>query len=410
MKSAEQLSGSVIWIIAPFADFEMTNSNRFLYIARRISLKGSNVTFLTSSFDHYKKKKKFKPKNIGINVVFIYEPGYSKNVSIRRIFSHSIFDLCLFIYSLYTNIFKNSPNYIYCAIPHNFGAVFMGIISRLFGIKFILDIHDTWPENFLSVHALKKWQTPFYLVWKEAANFAIRIANNVFAESIRYAKRANSVRKHIRQSAARCVYLGGDIKYYSEVRSNLKIPRFVEKGSHRFVYAGNLGRNYDLELVIKVFSKLQLSYPDAWIVFLGGGERELELRTLANTSNINSWFSGFINHSDLIGILRKMDYGINSFAAGGNVAYSYKLNDYLLAGLPVINSLAGEVWRFVDYYSLGFNYKAGDVDELFRVLNESCSNPNRMKFVQNICYFASQNLDWNHTYQPIFQALSQNLV
>jgi len=402
MKSTSRYSNLSIWIIAPFSHFD---SNRFLHIARSISDRGYDVTFFTSIFNHYKKKKKdiSQPVN-GIKFKFIYEPGYFKNVSIRRLLSHGIFDIYLLFSCIKVIVVSGSPNSIYCAIPHNFASVFIGILSKFTRSKFIVDIHDTWPESILSVYALKKWLVPFYHIWKFAASVGIRLADVVFAESQKYAERADAVRLPHQQSPANCVYLGGDLSYYAQANEDVQLPTEIEEATKRFVYVGNLGVNYDLESVIKVFARLKKYYPKACLVFLGGGEQESKLRGMARDFGINAWFSGFIEHKDLVSILSKMDYGINSFASGGNVAYSYKLNDYLLVGIPVINNLPGEAWSLVDQFGLGYNYKAGYDSELLNVLCCACKDPSG-KFSENVLSFASSHLDWHKTYEPILREL-----
>ena len=394
-------------MISPFTRFDRSSDSvgRFLFIAQSASAAGFDVTFFTSKFDHLLKTDKIKPDMAGINFEFVYEPGYSKNVSIQRLFSHVIFSWFLLVRTFFSLIYKGCPESIYCAIPHNLTAVLMGTIARIFKIKFIVDVHDTWPENILSVYQLKRWQKPIFYTWKLLADIAICMADSVVAESIKYAERANTVRRRLRQEPAMAIYLGGDITYYQEAISKIQLPLWIEMGCPKFVYAGSLGVNYDIETLIESFCRLKPEYPDARLILLGGGECEVTLRTLANALNGNTWFSGFIEHADLVALLRQMDYGLNSFAAGGNVAYSYKLNDYLLAGLPVINSLNGESRELIQRHNMGFNYTAGNSNELLNVLRQACCNQNIEQLRENVRAFASENLDWHRTYQPIFTQL-----
>ena len=396
-----------LWIISPFTRFDRSSNQvgRFLFIAQSASTAGFDVTFFTSKFDHLLKTDKLKPNIAGINFNFIYEPGYSKNVTIERLFSHVIFSWLLLVRIFFTVIFKGRPGSVYCAIPHNLAAVLVGTITRIFRIKFVVDVHDTWPENILSVYQLKRWQKPIFYSWKLLADIAISMADTVVVESINYAERANTVRRRLRQKPAMAIYLGGDINYYQEVVSKIQLPPGIEEGCPKFVYAGSLGVNYDLDIVIETFCRLIPEYPDARLVFLGGGERESLLRTLAEGLNGNIWFSGFIDHADLVALLRQMDYGLNSFATGGNVAYSYKLNDYLLAGLPVINSLSGESRELIRRHHMGFNYEAGNSNELLDSLRQACCYQNIEHLRENVRGFASENLDWHRTYQPIFNEL-----
>ena len=396
-----------IWIISAFTRFDQnsTHAGRFLFIAQSVEKEGYDVTFYTSQFDHLLKKNKVPPKTENIKFVFVYEPGYAKNLSFKRIVSHLIFSVGLSLHIFVTLLLKERPQSIYCALPHNLGAVFIGTLSKIFHIKFITDIHDTWPENILSVYKLKTWQKPFYYTWKSIADLAIYLSDSIFAESNRYAERANGVRIRYRKSLAKAVYLGGDGEYYEMAKGKVQLPASIEKAFPKFVYAGSLGLNYDLVMVLKTFSKFNRVYPKSWLVLLGGGECEADLRRFAESLHSNIWFSGYIDHVSLVQILRKMDFGINSFAAGGNVAYSYKFNDYILAGIPVINSLGGEIKDLIGQYGIGYNYTAGNAKELYGALESAHLNKNAKTLSKNVRRFSSAHLNWHKTYQPIFKEL-----
>jgi glycosyltransferase involved in cell wall biosynthesis len=50
------------------------------------------------------------------------------------------------------------------------------------------------------------------------------------------------------------------------------------------------------------------------------------------------------------------------------VAVPYKAGEYLASGLPLINSLNGEMLRLIKEYDCGLNYKAGNPDSLLFVM------------------------------------------
>lgn len=105
-----------IWIVAPFTSIEENNlRNRFVYLANLLSERGFKITLFTSSFSHFKKSQ-INQNQVNFDnfkILFINEPGYSKNVSFQRIFSHWRF----------TKNFKeivrelDPPDLIYAAYP-----------------------------------------------------------------------------------------------------------------------------------------------------------------------------------------------------------------------------------------------------------------------------------------------------
>jgi len=54
------------------------------------------------------------------------------------------------------------------------------------------------------------------------------------------------------------------------------------------------------------------------------------------------------------------DIAINSFRRGTRVAYSYKFNDYISAGLPVVNNVMGETAGLIEKYKMGLNFNYSD--------------------------------------------------
>ncbi len=103
-----------IVIIAEFCgDFSQTDNGRFLFLANMLS-KDNDVEIITSSFFHATKKHRIKvQKEWDFDVTFIDEPGYTQNVSIKRIISHRIWGKKLLRYLKS----RRKPDVIYCAVP-----------------------------------------------------------------------------------------------------------------------------------------------------------------------------------------------------------------------------------------------------------------------------------------------------
>ena len=112
-----------ILIISEFCeDFSQTDNDRFLYLAKMLAGvvgdeadPGDTVELVTSSFYHYAKKNRRKPAYPWpFRITFIEEPGYPRNVCLKRFYSHHIWG---------KNVVKylekrgQKPDVIYCAVP-----------------------------------------------------------------------------------------------------------------------------------------------------------------------------------------------------------------------------------------------------------------------------------------------------
>ena len=67
-----------------------SNNSRFVYIAKLLAMsKNNNVEIITSDYNHTKKEKFNKIGKLdGVKITACHEPGYPKNVCLKRFNSH----------------------------------------------------------------------------------------------------------------------------------------------------------------------------------------------------------------------------------------------------------------------------------------------------------------------------------
>lgn len=106
-----------ILIIANFVTLPWENGNsRFTYIINLIDKEKYDVELITSSFWHENKIQREQSEEalkLDYNITLIKEPGYKKNVSLTRFYSH---------YKFAQNVKKyletiDKPDIIYTAVP-----------------------------------------------------------------------------------------------------------------------------------------------------------------------------------------------------------------------------------------------------------------------------------------------------
>ena len=120
--------------------------SRFRYIGDFLSDAGYQVDLITTTFQHWEKAQRdidaIKKEDYKFRLKFIYEPGYRKNIDLRRIRSHSIAAKNL------TRLLHEEGDYdlIYCEIPPNDVALAAAEYAKEKGIPFVPDVNDLWPE------------------------------------------------------------------------------------------------------------------------------------------------------------------------------------------------------------------------------------------------------------------------
>ena len=140
-----------ILIVAHFiATPEEKGNDRFSYISKELALRYNdkyNVELLTSSFSHSRKRQRVFDKErqeVPYQISLIYEPGYKKNVSLERFYSHYIFAQNVKKY-LKT---RKHPDLVFCSVP----SLDVADVCRKYALKnkipFVIDIQDLWPEAF----------------------------------------------------------------------------------------------------------------------------------------------------------------------------------------------------------------------------------------------------------------------
>ena len=125
------------------------NNSRFVYLAKLLAKnKKNNIEIITSDFSHSQKKHFSKVGQIdNIKITVCHEPGYQKNVSLKRFYSHKI--LSKNVKKYLTK--RQKPDIVYSSVPSLDVAKVCADYCHDNCIKFIVDIQDLWPEAFKMV-------------------------------------------------------------------------------------------------------------------------------------------------------------------------------------------------------------------------------------------------------------------
>lgn len=362
-------------LIAPFFNHESIN-NRPMMVAGVLSSFGP-IEVITTDFDHQVKKKKDK---ISINenfiISYIKTLPYKSNKSFKRFLSHILFSFKTMIY--YIKI-RNNYDIIYLTLPLNFTA-FMILLFK--GNKIVIvDVIDIWPDVLPFNYRIKLLLFPLFYLWKKlyvysikSSDYLLTVSEHFFYESI---KHFTKDKKH-----AKRIYI-----------ASKEIERISYEGSDiiNIVYVGNIGHLYDFESLIEA-----LSIPDLRnkyrLNIIGDGDKakwlisELEKRKIDFTN-----FGCVYERKRLSEILSSSEIGFNGYV-NTEATFSYKASTYFSAGLPIINSMHGDLFKLVEAKDLGYNYVGGDAQSLVKCLRSI--NMDRLRQMsENSRLFFKEELD-----------------
>ena len=391
-----------VWIIAPFSSIGTVGvRNRFQYLANRLHNEGMNITLFTSNFSHEKKSHISSDivKEYPYKVKLIHEPGYKKNVSVKRMLSHIKFGN-----NLKKEINKmEKPDVIYAAYPTLSASYVAGKYAKKNNIPFIIDVQDTWPES-ISVAIDTEKLIVRILMWPftKFANKIYRMADIVFGVSETYIKRANVKGTKCKEFIP--VYIGTELKKFDDVNCS---GDGINKGQDDIwiTYIGTLSHSYDIDTAVKTFAELK-EYKNIKLNILGSGPDETRLIKLAKELNVydkNVYFYGFIKYEKMVAFLKKSDIALNALTAESKGTITNKFGDYVSAGLPLLNSCREkEVIKLVNENELGINYTPGDVFSLKEAIIKMIENKERMsKYSRNSRLLAEKYFDRKESYKVI---------
>ena len=382
-----------IVIISNYIHFqnELGNS-RFIYLANKIKDK-EKVEIITSTFYHKTKThRKIEDCVVeGCKVKLVHEPGYKKNISIKRIYSNNI---------IANNIIKylekrKKPDIIYCAVPPTIIGKKVAKFCKKNNIRFIIDIQDLWPEAYKMIFKIPVISDILFFPIKLQADYTYKNCDDIIAVSDTYLQRASQVNKKAKNKIS--VFLGTDLTKFDKYRKK----KNSSDDEIKIVYLGTLGHSYDLECIMNAIEKIK-EHKVKFIV-LGDGVLRQRFETYAKSKNINCEFTGNLPYPQMVEKLCECDIAVNPIKPGSAGSIINKVGDYAAAGLPVINTQdCREYMDIVEKYDIGYNCQSNQIEEIAKKIEYLILNKEiRTKKGENNRKIAEEKFERNITYNQI---------
>lgn len=310
-----------------------------------------NIDLITTNFSH--SKKSYKGPNNDSRITFIKVPKYKRNLGLRRIISHWVF-----AFKLKRELKTRNGLYshIYCVTPTPTSTIVAGNFANKNGIPFFVDIIDVWPDGLLPISGFFKVIKPLLYPWRMIFKAGIKKANYIIGANSSYTKIGNKINN---KALSETHFLGiSEENSLPECYISNKVDQTLDVSEPLIIaYAGSLGNLYDFDLMFKICSRIRrVQNRRVQLRFIGGGVLEEQLKlTALNFDDIEVEFSGFVDYQTLKSELKKCHIGLNIFRPNELIYMSYKLYDYLSAGLFIINNLKGDAESIMQQFNVGMN-------------------------------------------------------
>jgi glycosyltransferase involved in cell wall biosynthesis len=330
------------------------------------------VDVVTSDFDHSEKVKREQEQFAPFDrVIYLKARPYYSNVSAARLMSHLLFSLEA---ARYFRRNRDKYDVVYVTVPLN---ILAWLVFKQSSAKTkIIDVVDTWPDVLPFSTFATKALAPIFAVWKWFFKSAVRKADIVMAVSDSFIQEAS------RYASDRAVVKRFYIGHERLVSAVSKQTIFT------IAYVGNLGHLYDFDTLVEVLAEDELRASIQLFVIGKGDRQEWFLSELQRRGIRHNFFGVVCDIVRLADILRSCHVGFNGYM-NTTAAFSYKAGTYFAAGLPIINSMKGDLQHLVNEHGLGENYEGGDPKQLSDCLLRFMQNGTTVMAANCESYFAS---------------------
>lgn len=378
------------------------SSSRYNTIAEMALRAGCNVEVVTSSFYHTKKQQRNKTEIVSeYPFTLIKEPSYKKNVSVKRIISHSKFAKGVEKY-LKT---REKPDVIYLFVPPTGLAKRVIKFANKNNIRVIIDVLDLWPEAFEMV--LPKFVKPLLFPIKHSAEYVYKNADDIVAVSKAYVEKVKGYNK--KYSEALPVYIGTDLTVFDGYAKDA-VDLDDKIRPITMAYIGMFGKSYDLIFAMEAMKELVAEgFDEIEFLVMGSGPMREEFESFAVSNNLPVRFTGRLSYEDMVKKLVKCDFSINVLNGKSFASIINKHSDYLAAGIPTINIQKDrEFSDLVEEYNAGFVCPLNDIEALKQSMKTLAENEElRLEMGKNARKLAEDLFDRNNTYPAIINLINK---
>lgn len=345
-------------------------------LAEQMIARGHEVTWFTSTFDHWRKTSRTDGHaaiQVGprFRIVFLRGRGYRANISFDRILDHRELARAFAVLAAW----EPRPDLILCSLPTlelSVAAVRYGEHS---GTPVVIDVRDMWPDVMLraapvGLRTFARWMMyPFRRMAREACRKATAITGHApaFVEwGLVHARRHSAPFDRPFPFGYERAQLGSAAKAKGMAfwRNRGLDPK---PDVLTVVFAGTLGNSFDFDAVFEAADKLR-HHPVRFVI-CGEGDRLAALRRRGATlSNVS--LPGWVGQSELYALFSMAQIGLAPYIDSDDFRKTIpnKVPEYLASSLPVALSLAqGEVARLIQDAHCGFSYD-GDAARLATAL------------------------------------------
>jgi colanic acid biosynthesis glycosyl transferase WcaI len=254
------------------------------------------------------------------------------------------------------------------------------LINWIKGIRFVLLIHDVYPEALVGASLISPTS-----VIVQSLNLAHRIL-------YRHADRIITIGRDMSQLVrsklfstdwikVQCITNWADVDsvYPTPQHSNSLLYELHVADRFVFLYAGNMGRTHNLEDLVDVIQDFSQTLPSIHFIFIGSGVKKQWLAEVIESQMLNNiHLLSFRPDAEKNISLNACNVAIISFAPGmSGVSVPSRMYNQMAAGKPIvaIADQSSELALVIQEEGIGWVVPPGNSSALAEVLQFAANNP-----------------------------------
>jgi glycosyltransferase involved in cell wall biosynthesis len=328
-----------IWIINQYVGVPTGGvGNRHFSLGRKMVERGHSVVVVASGYSHRTRREEVSfgsapwttAAYYGVDFVWVRVPAYRDN-GLDRVYSMVKFGIATRSTQRKWGI--KPPDVVVGSSPHLFAALAAERIARSYGVPFVLEIRDLWPQTFIELGGYPSWHPAIWSL-ERVERYLYRRADAII--SLLPGAADHLVMKGADRTKITWIPNGVDLSLMPLPTSPPTRDEFV------VMYAGAHGRANALDSIIEAAAILGKEAPEDGIRFrfLGEGPEKsrLEQRCVAEGLNMVG-FEPFVPRSRALEIMQEADAFIVTLCDSNLYRYGMSLNkiyDYMASARPVV--------------------------------------------------------------------------